>query len=149
MSQRNKQYRKKTRKETRELDKTPPGSAPIGRIPQAVSASILSNPLQMRLHGKSRRRLQRNRGLAVPVERTVPKNFAVRAAVKLTKLTLAKLFRRQAQAARRASTCKYLIADLSPDSQFALKLKSLQTYQLSLLKQITAEINSRNHEKTT
>lgn len=143
MSARNKLENKYTRKATRVFEKSPKGTTPIGRIPQKISANILSNPLQMRLHGKSRRRLQRNRGLAVPVERTAPKNFAVRAAVKLTKLTLEKLFRRQAQAARRASTCKHLIADLSPGSQFAIELKSHQTHQLSLLKQISAEIRSR------
>lgn len=143
MSQRNKLENKYTRTATRVFEKSTKGSVPIGRIPQEISANILSNPRQMKLSGKSRRRLRRNRGLSVPLLQATPKNFAVKAAVKLTKLTLEKLFRRQAQAARRASTCKHLIADLSPGSQFAIELKSHQTYQLSLFRQISAEIKSR------
>lgn len=146
MSNRNKLENKYTRKATRVFEKSPKGTTPIGRIPQEISANILSNPKQMRLHGKSRRRLQRNRGLAVPVERTAPKNFAVKIAIKLQRLTLLQLHRRLAQTARRASTVKHLIADLSPGSMFAEQLKTQQTGLLSFFKQVAAEIRSRNHQ---
>lgn len=146
MSQRNTLENKYTRTATRVFGKSVRGTQPVGRVPQEISARILSNPKQMRLSGKSRRRLQRLRGLGVVAHTPAPKNFAVKAAVKLTTLTLAQLLRRQIQTARRASTCKHIIAKLSPGSMFAISIKSQQTHELSLLKQISAEIQSRNHQ---
>lgn len=143
MSARNKHENKYTRKATRGLSKTPSGIIPVGRVPQEISANILSNPKQMRLSGKSRRRLQRGRGAVVVIDTKAPGEPAVKVMVKLSRLSLETLHRRLNQAARRASTCKHIIADLSPGSMFALEMQSEQTRQLSLLKQISAEIKSR------
>lgn len=145
MSARNKLENKYIRKATRGLSKIPSGTIPIGRVPQEISANILSNPKQMRLSGKSRRRLQRGRGAVVAIDTKAPGEPAVKVMVKFSRLSLAQLLRRQAQAARRASTAKHIISDLSPGSMFAIEMKAVQTSQLSLLRQITAEIRSREH----
>lgn len=146
MSARNKIDNKYTRKMTRQVSESPAGTIPVGRVPQDISANILSNPKQMRLSGRSRRRLQRGRGLAVACNPEPAGNPYVKIAVSLTKLTLAQLIRRQKQAARRASTCKFLLDDLSSASQFAIRIRAEQTHQISVLKQVTAEIKSRNHQ---
>ena len=148
MSARNKLKNKQSRRDARREIAPATGTRQIGRLTNEDSANILADP-KSKLTGTLRRRLLARRGLAVEGIETEPKNFAVRIAVKLTRLTLAQLFRRQAQAARRASTCKHIIEKLSPGSMFAISVKSQQTANLSLLKQINAEIKSRNHEKNT
>jgi hypothetical protein len=146
MSARNKLENKYTRSCTRNVAKTPSGTERVGRVPQEISANILANPKQMRLSGKSRRRLQRGRGLAVVLDTKAPGIPAVKVALALQRLSYVKLLRRMQQAARRAATCKYLLLSLSSISKFAEGVAAEQTFQLSLLRQVAAEIKSRNHQ---
>lgn len=120
---------------------------PVSPIAQKTSARLLSDP-KKKLTGNTRRRLQRSRGFALSLgvyqASIIPE---VKSALKLEALPIAKLFRRLKQACRRAATAKYLLLEISPGSKFAAGIVAEQIHQLSLCRQIQAEISVRNHTK--
>jgi len=68
---------------------------------------------------------------------------AIKTARKLAALPLAKVIRRLKQTARRAATSRNLLGQLSPVSFFRPNLEREQDRQLSILRQIVAEIQYR------
>lgn len=121
---------------------------PVSAIAQKTSARLLSNPKQ-KMTGNTRRRLKKSRGFNVQPTfqsiRTAHIVPEVKVALKLEALPMVKLIRRLKQAARRASTCKHILLDLAHDSKFTQGLVAEQIHQLSLCRQISAEISVRNH----
>lgn len=147
MSSKNKIENKSARRSLRAAV-VPVERTPVSPIAQKTSARLLSNPKQ-KMTGNTRRRLQKSRGVALDYIfqniRTVSLLPEVKVALKLEALPIVKLFRRLHQACRRAATCRYILAKIHPGSKFIASLNAEQTHQLSLCKQISAEITVRNH----
>lgn len=145
MSNRNKLENKSLRRSQRAARPTP-DRTPVSPIAQKTSARILSDP-KKKLTGNTRRRLQRSRGFSIdrPLPVVRPLLPEVVFALKLESLTMVKLVRRLKQSARRAATCRYLLAKIHPGSKFIASLNAEQTHQLSLCRQVAAEISVRNH----
>lgn len=140
MSTKNKPLNKAARREIRvENYSRTPLAEPAQR---KIAGAILTNP-KYKVNAKLRRKLALRRGVVVEIPRLVSTHPSVKLALKLTKLPLAVLFRRLKQSARRAATCKNILAELSKGSQFAPPIEAQHTYQLGVWKQVAAEIKSR------
>lgn len=111
-------------------------------VPRQIATKILTNP-KYKVSAKTRRKLALRRGVLVEVPSTQAKHPAVKLALKLSKLSLEKLYRRLKRSARRASTCKHILAELSEGSLFAPPIEAQHTYELGVFKQVKAEVKSR------
>jgi hypothetical protein len=119
----------------------------ISNVPIAALVHALTDPKQ-HCGGRNRRVLKAALEYIVLRPQTPAIDPAVKLAVKLEKLTLAKLLRRRSQAARRAATAKYILESLSPNSKFRDGVAAEQTHQLGVWKQVCAEITVRTtHNK--
>lgn len=137
----NKSIRRSERAAITVLDRTP-----ISEAAPSTLVRILTSPKQ-KLNGRTRRRIQNSRGSIVrrPLCLTISHPAEVKVTLKLQALPLLKLIRRLKQSARRASTCGNLLRDIHPKSKYIPGLQAEQTHQLSLCRQIAAEISVRNH----
>lgn len=145
MSAKNKPWNKKARRQKRfntDGSSHPRSDAAGTPVLRQIATKILTNP-KYKVNARTRRKLALRRGVVVEVPRTQPTHPSVKLALKLTKLPLAMLFRRLKQSARRAATCKNILAELSKDSQFAPPIEAQHTHQLGVYKQVAAEIKSR------
>jgi hypothetical protein len=85
-------------------------------------------------------RASMSRNIATPKP---PIANAIKTARKLSALPLAKVFRRLKQSARRAASSRNLLGNLSPVSIFRAPIEREQDRQLSILRQVIAEIQYR------
>ena len=112
--------------------------SPISNVPIAALVAALTDPKQ-KCGGRDRRVLKAGMEYLILRPQTEPTDPAVKVALKLQKLTLAKLLRRRSQAARRAATAGYILTSLAPNSRFRVGILAEQKHQLSILKQVQAE----------
>lgn len=112
-------------------------------VPRQIATKVLTNP-KYKVNARTRRKLKARRDVVVEIPRIEATHPAVKLALRLAKLPLAMLYRRLKQSARRAATCKNILAELSKGSQFAPPIEAQHTHQLGVYKQVAAEIKSRS-----
>lgn len=124
-----------------------PERRPLGvmSVSEEDALKLLTDPKQ-KLGGPARRYLMRVRSNVLVMPE--PVEVTAKLERKLATLTLAQVIRRRAQFARRAATAKYLLAALSPDSQFGPPIQATQDMNLRAFQSAQAELDARRLNAT-
>lgn len=131
----------------RRAERPHPERRPLGVMPvsEEDALKLLTDPKQ-KLGGPARRYLKRV--LTAYLVMPEPVEVTAKLERKLATLTLAQVVRRRAQFARRAATAKYLLAALSPDSQFRPPIQATQDMNLRAFLVAQAELDARRLNAT-
>lgn len=96
-----------------------------------------------KMTSKLRRAFLSNRGKDVSTAADAAPE-AIKTARKLAALPLAKVIRRLHQTARRAASARYILDKLAKGSKFRPPLEKEQDRQISIFRQVVAELQHRN-----